>query len=260
MDTPSRSIPDTPENFPHLSHAPITEAVLELRVLSDVQWSEEAVIAALTPQMTLYKKPRSARLRSVQFQLSPGQEAKVKEQDLGWQGLQFESEDGRQIAKFQADAFSFSRLKPYEGWEQFQDEALRLWFAYSQLVHPSEIQRMGVRFINKFDIQGRINLQDYFRGFPEDLPHLDLTFAGFLHHDIRMVPGGIFGINVIKTAQPPEVSSSGVSLILDIDVYTLKSLEPSPELLQERLAECRLWKNRCFFGIITDTIKQQLQE
>ena len=52
------------------------------------------------------------------------------------------------VAQFTRNGFVFSRLKPYEGWETFEAEAKRLWCIYRELAEPSEVQRLGVRFIN----------------------------------------------------------------------------------------------------------------
>ena len=137
---------------------------------------------------------------------------------------------------------------------------MQLWKIHRALAKPSDIQRLGVRFINRFPVSGeRVRIDDYFRGFPDDLPELNLTLAGFLHRDILTVPGHHYAINVIKTVQPPEAQGKESALILDIDVYTGQPFQAEAEIVQERLAEMRWLKNKSFFGIITSNLLNKLR-
>ncbi|MBI1803382.1 MAG: TIGR04255 family protein [Ignavibacteriae bacterium] len=256
MDQAPQSYIDTSEKFPHLSRAPITEAVIEIRGRASLPWNETDILTKLKQLLTGYPEHRSVQGFSSQLQWTPGQEPKVDSQNLGWQGWQFTSADKSHITKFQLDLFSFSRLKPYENWQLFSAEALRLWEIHFELAQPSEIQRLGVRFINRFPIIGekRVQLEDYFRGFPDDLREMNLTRVGFLHHDIFAVPGSIYAMNLIKTVQPPEGQGNEFALILDIDVYTQQPFGPKSELLKQRLVEIDVLKNKAFFGIITEDL------
>ena len=224
------------EEFPRLSRALIREAVIEIRARASVPWNEAELLRKLKLQLPEYPKHRSGF--ASQFHISAGKEPKVATKDLGWQGLEFTSADKKHIAKFHVELFSFSRLYPYENWAQFTNEAMRLWKIHRELAKPSDIQRLGVRFINRIPISGeRVRIDDYFRGFPDDLPELNLTLAGFLHHDILAVPGHRYSMNIIKTVQPPEAQGKESALILDIDVYTGQPFQEGTEIVQERLAE-----------------------
>ena len=244
------------EQFPHLSKAPITEAVVEIRARGSVQWKETEILNKLKLKLPEYPSYRSGR--AFEVQLKPEQEQKVASKDLGWQGLQFKSSDERHIAKFQQDLFSFSRLHPYGNWEQFTGEALRLWSIHFELSKHLEIQRLGVRFINRFTFsEKRIKLEDYFRAFPDDLAAMNLIRIGFIHHDTFAIPGNLYAMNVIKTVQPSDEPDNEPALILDIDTYTLQPFEPKVELIKQRLDEIHHLKNKAFFGIITKELTER---
>ena len=86
------------------------------------------------------------------------------------------------IAQFNKDAFVFSRLNPYEDWERFSGEALRLWGIYCELLKPSEVRRVGLRFINRVVVkQTRVELADYYKYSPETLKELNWPLTGYLH-------------------------------------------------------------------------------
>jgi uncharacterized protein (TIGR04255 family) len=251
---------NTSGEFPHLSRAAISEAVIEIRARAGIPWNEEELLAKLSPQLTGYPTHQSTRGFIGQFQVSPGREPKVASKDLGWQGLQFTSADKKQVVKFQVDLFSFSRLHPYQRWKQFVADALRLWEIHKEVARPPEIQRLGVRFINRFPLtEKQVRVDEFFKGFPDDLQELNLVLAGFLHHDTLMVPGHPYAMNIIKTVQAPDASGRGTAFVLDIDVFTQQPFEGKSEMLQQKLAEIRWLKNKAFFGIVTQKLMENLQ-
>jgi uncharacterized protein (TIGR04255 family) len=252
---------DLSEKFPHLTRAPITEAVIEIRARTSKPWNEAETLATLKQRLVQYPSHVSARGFEHKFQVSPTQEAKVDSKDLGWQGHDFRSADSKQIVKFHLNSFSFSRLNPYDNWERFTNEALRLWKIHRELSQPLEVQRLGVRFINRIPITGgKIELGKYFKEFPQDLKDLNLSLTGFLHHNMFAVPKYPYAINLIKTLQPGEVSGvNESSLILDIDVYTQNPFEAIDEKIEDKLAEMRWLKNKSFFSIITEQLIKKLQ-
>jgi uncharacterized protein (TIGR04255 family) len=76
-------------------------------------------------------------------------------------GLKFTGEDGVHVAQFNRDSFLFSRLGRYESWEQFRGEAKRLWRIYSIAAGNPQVNRVGVRYINKLYIPDGAVIEDY---------------------------------------------------------------------------------------------------
>lgn len=237
------------EEFQHLPHAPIVEAAIEVRTRAEGTWEEEAITEQVKGRLPEYPKVQS-QTRFVQ-EITLGTAPSAKSQNAGWQGLTMNSGDGRQTVQFNRDSFIFGRLKPYENWPRFFDEALRLWNAYVEVAHPTELQRIGLRFINQIELPlQEARFEDYIQPAPAPPQNLDLPFHGFMHHDVLSVPGHPYAINVIRTIQTqPNVDTYAV--ILDIDVFTLQPFQLRETLLQERLPEMRWLKNKAFFGSVT---------
>jgi uncharacterized protein (TIGR04255 family) len=248
---------DPSEEFSHLSRAPIVEAVLEIRSRAEAPWEEQAILNLLKSELPEYPSALSQREVRHELTMGPGQPTESKLQDLGMKGFRFESSDKRQIVQFNRDGFVFSRLAPYEGWEKFSGESLRLWEMYSTLAKPSQIQRLGLRFINRIPLIPQHDTLDYYLvAPPEKSPELDFPLVAFLHRDSFSVPGLPYIVNLVKTVQPQQtLGGPGPSLILDIDVVS-----DQPFLLNEglegRVIEMGWLKNKFFFGNIT----QQLLE
>lgn len=241
------------ESFPHLPRAPIVEAVIEIRARAQTPWEEPAISACLKPKLPDY--PAAHAQHEFREEVTVDQQGKTEHvhHDLGLKGLRFQSADKLHVVHFNRDGFVFSRLQPYDHWEQFSGEAIRLWQLHCELAKPCEIERLGLRFINRILIAAEeVRLEDYLKVSPQAPPGLDLAFAGFIHHDTLVVPGHEYGVNLIRTIQPQVPDGGGIGVILDIDVYTTQPFEFEAGLLKHRLAEMRWLKNKVFYGSITD--------
>lgn len=245
---------DTAEQFPRLAHAPIAEAVIDIRARAEALWDESSVRERLAPLLQAYPKIESQTEFEHQMQFGPGQDMVQTHRDLGWKGLRCESADHVHIAQFNRDGFVFSRLRPYDHWEQFQGEAMRLWKVYRDLARPSAIQRLGLRFINRIDLPlGGFRPDDYLHMPAEVLKGLPLSRVGFFHRDVLGVPGYPYMVAIVRTVQPMQVAGSKrFALLLDIDVFSAEPFEVRDDLLMQRLAEMRWLKNKAFFGSITE--------
>jgi uncharacterized protein (TIGR04255 family) len=245
---------DIAEQFDRLSHAPIAEAVIEVRARAEVPWEESTVRERLIPLLSAYTQIESQREFEHALQVGPGQETVQTHRDLGWRGLRCESADHLHIAQFNRDGFVFSRLRPYDHWEQFHGEAIRLWGIYQDIAHPLGVQRLGLRFINRIDLAlDGPGPEDHLHMPTEALKGLPLSRAGFFHRDVLGVPGYPYIVTIVRTVQPMQAGGSKVfGLLLDIDVFTTEPFDVQSDLLTQRLIEMRWLKNKAFFGSITE--------
>src|SRR5213592_3830997 len=113
---------DVAEEFPHLPKAPIVEAVIDIRARSEAAWEEPAVRSQAEEKLEGYAFLDSQRMIEHQVKMEMGKPPEQILRELGWRGLRFKSEDDRHICQFNRDGFVFSRLRPYEDWEQLQSE------------------------------------------------------------------------------------------------------------------------------------------
>jgi uncharacterized protein (TIGR04255 family) len=248
---------DLKEEFPHLSKAPIVEAALDIRVVPSVKWDETSLQSELKQRLPDF--PKVENMRQTRYQITPGQPDSPKVEDFGCIGFKLHSSDKLHIAQFNKGAFVFSRLQPYENWQQFSGEALRLWVIYCKLLKPKEVTRIGLRFINRIAIkQEKVELADYYKYPPKSLEELNWTLTGYLHHDVMQIPETSYAVNLIKTVQ--NVPGAGeIGLILDIDVFTGEGFEYNELHLKRFLEEMRWVKNKIFFSSLTDKVIQELK-
>jgi uncharacterized protein (TIGR04255 family) len=223
----------------HYPHAPITEAIIDLRVQpapsSDAaRWQQvcEAVAAEYPACNQLFEAVG-------QFELRPGNDpaASARQSLIGYRAT---SVDGKQILQARRTGFTLSRLAPYDRWEPFRDEARRLWTIYREVTAPVTVIRLAVRTINRIDIPSdRVELQEYFRTLPEVSADLPQKLDGFflqLRLPYPDLPGqALINQTIISPARPDVIS-----VVLDIDL--VRSHEP-PQ------AEDEIWR---FFEVLHD--------
>jgi uncharacterized protein (TIGR04255 family) len=246
------------ESFENLAHAPISEAVLQIRGRATNAWAEATVLGAIKAQLPNYTQIDSQRVQQITLLNTKDSASPVV--DLGWSGAIARTKDALRVANFQRDAFSFSRLAPYETWESFSEEAFRLYQMHLNLAKPAEVQRVGLRFINQFPVPATgFELTDYFTEPPSAHAGLPLERGVFFHQDTFGVPGHPYRVTVIRTFQPPINQLGSImppKLILDIDVFTEGPQLINIAQLRIQLQEMRWIKNKVFFGSLTpSTIK-----
>jgi uncharacterized protein (TIGR04255 family) len=236
----------------HLPHAPIVEALVDLRVKTRADFDIEAVASAHAQLQAAY--PRKEEMRAVELQViqAHGQPAAQRCQDLGKLGFRFISEDGRQIAQFRRDGFTFNRLAPYPSWEDVFGEASRLFRIYRNVVPGEEVTRIAVRYINRLLLPASLSELRLFLTAPPSIPGgLNVELDAFLSRITVHSPEGGLTAHLTQTTQPAVVEEK-LPVILDIDAFELGAFPPLADSLLLRFAALRKFKNEIFFTSLTE--------
>ena len=251
---------ETTEKFPHLRKAPIVEAVIDFRAKPTVQCEQKQFETYFKSEFKDY--PAVQIHNQVNYHLKPGavEAPELAKATSSWRGLAFHSADKLKIAQCQLDGFSFSRLAPYEHWEAFEEEALQLWQKYCALTKPVEIERIGVRFINRIEIDSQGgDLGNYLVNAPRSWDSFPVPFAGFMHSDTFSVPDTNYLIHVIRALQPGDAISVKPAIILDADIFTQTPQKIDDGLVKTKLAEIRWLKNKIFFASLASGLLESFK-
>ena len=137
---------------------------------------------------------------------------------------------------------------------------MRIWGLHASLGRPSEIERIGLRFINRIQLPGgKIDLGDFLETAPKPPRDVNLPIIEFLHKDSFVVPDTSFQINIVRTLQrPSNPETRNYAIILDIDVYSHEAISPDTDTIKERLDYMRKLKNHVFVGSITSALYDNL--
>ncbi|MFL5245107.1 MAG: TIGR04255 family protein [Gemmataceae bacterium] len=243
---------DLSKQFPHLAAAPIVEAVIQWNARAQLPFEPDALQKRLESLLPGYPNREPQYHHEFLFQglVAENQPQSTSSHQGGWHGFRVSTADKHYIAQITRDGLVLSRLHPYEDWQRFSAEALRVWKVYLQLAAPSEVQRLGVRFINRI-ASARIDTLNEYLNEPPTCP---MPLKDFLYQSTYEVPGQPFLIRVVKTMQAGISGASEESgLILDIDVGTTKAIACDEEALREPLSKMRWLKNKFFFDLLTDS-------
>jgi uncharacterized protein (TIGR04255 family) len=236
----------------HLRHAPITEALVDLRAAPTVEFGGADVLDRLKSAVSdLYPKYSERRAFEAQLEIRRGPALAPKGTDKGLHGHFFESEDGRNIAQFRIDGFTYNRLAPYTNGESVINEALRLWELHVEVARPLMVSRVALRYINTLALPAQADI-------PAFLAHVPAAPAGspgraqsFLTRIETLDPDS--GRRVITTqALAPGMPPDRVNVVIDIDAFQMGDFGVSPAALRPTLDELRELKNAVFFGSITE--------
>lgn len=254
MSTPAPFKIDHSVRFEHLQMAPIVEAVIDFRTRAEASWIESDIGSRLKSEVPDY--PQVQRLESMSFtaQLdasgssNTGPALSTTHEDHGWLGFRMNSQVGKRIAQFTRNGFSFSQLAPYTDWQRFKSEAIRLWGIHQTLSGCTEVQRIGVRFINRLEVpQDGLDFGNYFLDFAGVPQGMDV--ASFLHTHTMGVPGKAYWVKRIQTFQPPQPQSADkLPLLLDIDAFCPEPCATNSDTIDERLSDLQWLKNYVFFN------------
>ena len=134
------------EEFPHLSHAPVVEAVIDIRAQAGGPFEEEPVRLALEPRLPGFSFLDSQREFHHEVKIADGRPPEQCFSDLGWRGIRFQSDDRKKIVQFNRDGFVSSRLEPYTDWTSFAAEAISVWQVFLEVAKPVANNPVGLRY------------------------------------------------------------------------------------------------------------------
>jgi uncharacterized protein (TIGR04255 family) len=244
----------------HYPNAPITEALIDLRIthaqdfsVDDLGKMGEAIADRYPIQEPMY-------FHSGQLAFQQDEDPVQVETTHEHVGFRCISQNKQQILQARRDGFTFSILAPYDRWETFRDEARRLWELYRSAAKVENITRTAVRYINRIDVPiattPMVRVEDFLRTYPvipSNWPYEDLQ-SYFMQLQIPQVDLG--GMIVINQATAPPPNPETTSILLDFDLFRTQYEEPWPAdndaAVWAFLEQLHDRKNEYFEGSITD--------
>ncbi len=244
------------DNLPTLkfSHPPIVEAIVDI----DCDMPPAMDLAALEGRG---KELFSERYPKFRAQLTQEHQSK---QEIGAvpempvrqsvNALQFLHDDEKQLAQVRVLGFSFNRLAPYSGLDDYLPEIERAFGLFVSLAAPVQIRAIRLHYINRILLplsNKRVELEEYIKLGPRLPDEERLTFSGFLnqHAVVEAVTGN--QANIVLTTQPP--AADQLPLIFDIEATSAGNADPGDwPWIETRIQSLRRLKNHIFVNTLTD--------
>lgn len=238
-----------------LERPPITEALVDIRLVSE-QPIDLARLAPLREEFRdTFPNVDERRWLQGEFRYEAGKLLPATTRDR-FHGLWLKTADESRIVQFRTDGFTFNNvgLGRYVGGDVLLSEALRLWSRYAEVVSPSGVIRVALRYLNRLDLPLRAG--DEFTKYltsppqlPEGAPQLVSNFLS------RIVAHDGTGATAIVT-QKLDAGKEPIPVVIDLDVSFAQEIAPTTDALRPYFDTLRDLKNRTFFSLITEeTVK-----
>jgi uncharacterized protein (TIGR04255 family) len=226
------------ETYPHLSKAPINEAILEILV--------DPPITENIRELGTYTKTVSELQGSIRENKTL---QNVRRVDIGY----LYNDANHKVIQVRLNGFSFSITnKQYNNWDSFSLEAKRFWEIYLSHFKPESIVKISLRFINQIDIPLPIrDFEDFLKTKPEIGASIPSSLESmFMQLNIRDQENDA-NISITETFNPP--NNETLPFLLDIDVQKEAKLPcNSSDVLWKNFLVLRGIKNKVFFNSITE--------
>jgi uncharacterized protein (TIGR04255 family) len=239
----------------HLTHAPITEAVIDLRVEIREETDASSLNAELIERETGYRRigPLVAGELGITVDFESGASPEVSQESVRTLGARYHSADDKYVALLSVQGFTFSRLTPYEDWPTLATEAHRIWDVYARSLEPRAVTRVATRFINdlQLPLKDGTTFENYLEG-PFGLS--DPAFReinGFLLQYSGHDPETEATVRCTQALRPGRHDGI-LPVVVDIDVYRPHRFSFDDKGFWPYLDRLRDVKNRVFFSLLTE--------
>jgi uncharacterized protein (TIGR04255 family) len=244
---------DVMQTARHYSRAPITEAIIDLRVTLPDGFSVDDLADIHPDIIDRFPTKEPIHTGSLLFQTGPSIKIDASKEH---HGFLFRSEDGLRIFQATLSGFTFNRLAQYDTWEEFSSDARHLWEIYMRICQPSSVTRAAVRFINRLDLPGpALDFKDYLRTVPEVSTDLPQGLSAYFMQ-LQIPQEDLNCMLIINEAFTPPTSPELVSVILDFDLFREHNWQSDDEDIWRFLEKLRHRKNLAFEASITDKTRR----
>jgi uncharacterized protein (TIGR04255 family) len=237
----------------HLNNAPITEAIIDIRVKLSSKFKVESFLELKKTIGDRFPKVEERKLFSGQLRFKKRRPQPPAAEYHGVQGYFFRSVDDKKVAQFRFDGFTFSLLKPYTLWVEMFTEARELWELYSGIAQPEVVTRLAVRYVNHINIPLPVDdLSDYFTAPPKIPDNIQGIISGFLSKIVVYDQGLDIATNIVQALEKSIKPDKHITVVLDIDSYKTGDFNVNNDKMWDIFANLHNIKNQIFFNSITD--------
>lgn len=239
------------------SNPPIVEAVCEFRFSKDTPW--DMVVPGL-----LYEKIRSEfpirepkMIQDININLNNN---KIEPVLNPHERIIFKNIDKNILVQVDNNLLAINHLKPYPTWTKFQPLIISTFKKLSGVVVFKQIQRIGLRYINRIEIpEPQIELEKYFKFKPDLGDKLPQDVGNFMLH-CELPHKAINADCDIKFTNAIPAVNNKSAFILDIDFYLTKPLTAAIDDITKWIESAHTNVENIFEGCITDNLRKEFME
>ena len=141
--------------------------------------------------------------------------------------------------------------RPYQGWDNFKESTLMNISSLTDILSNTKVERISIRFINRFSFENFDNPQDYFKTLISSSEESQLPYP-LRQYGFRLlmdVPNT--DIYSIVNQNVENERANSFIYTFDIDVLDRQNLIFDKDTLSENMENLRIVKNEIFFDNVT---------
>lgn len=240
-------------------HAPITEAVIEIKFASPVKDADLEKVGADYKAHYVQEQPVSSYLLGVGLPVKKGVRPVIADCDEKV-GRRLLSKDATQCLMLWPTSFMVAQLAPYRNWEDFFGRFTRDWEIWKKAIGYKEIVRVGVRYINRIDIPTTdpvVEHEKYLSIYPHLPNRFETVVAYATQVQIHLAEIDCL-LTINSSSLPPQAAPvlGKASFFVDIDIANETKPPQKDEELFELLGKIRKEKNTVFEACVTDVARE----
>lgn len=233
-------------DYPHLSNAPIIEAVIDFRFLPALNIEHNKIGELQEAIINEYPIKQENKEFQLGFVVGPEQTTQQTISD-SVVGYRFENADKKYVFMATKNGFSLSKLAPYEDWNTFLIEAKKISEVYFGILGHQNISRTAVRYVNVIEItEDKADFDEYLVAgpkVPEGLPNVVSEFL--IRNVIPCIKHKAFVTIAQAYGESDQIGKAKV--VLDIDAVCSEEYDSNTGRQWELLNILRTLKNNAFF-------------
>lgn len=240
--------------FQQLSKPPITEAVVDFRVKLQDRINVDILkkVEDHLDKKYTSKGPNRKVSATLQVDANDSENPQLLSTN-NIVGYSFESSDKHYLIQLNLEGITISRLNGYTSWDELVEELANVYATYKEIVGEFVITRTAVRYINKLTVPLQyLDFDDYLTVAPQVPKGLPQVMSEFVTRTVTPVDEERATVIFMQALQPNFEPVDGISVIIDIDVFSEEQYSSEDAIRSVMLDKLRKLKNKTFFSSITE--------
>jgi uncharacterized protein (TIGR04255 family) len=241
-----------------LSHAPVQEAVIDIRFDPPLP---SDLVTTLAQDFSSKHEGAIQDLWETEFQIQGPDEggATSTRQVARPVGKRIDLQSSHHVVQLRTTGFMCARLAPYDSWETMSEVASAIWQPYLASGRAKTIRRLAVRYVNALSLPMPVDdFEDFLVCAPNVPASLPQTVSTFMSRIQIVEPETLDFATVTQVSEGVSPDGKNLRVVFDIDAYNATPFDATDsERIHQTLNRLRDFKNNVFFSYLTDATLEQ---
>jgi len=246
-----------PNEHPSFKTPTINEALCELHFLreSGKEWDSAWYGDLFKRVITDY--PRMEPNEILEVGVAVGPDGVLQSARRIGLRMQYHHKDRKHLFQLSDGVFTVNELAPYPGWDTFIADIERGWQLFSEIVHPTGLARIGLRYINEIPKEQPDEPVSRWLAPTEYIPAQILSARERFHSRLQVPVGADHRlvVTIAELEQPDRTRS----ILFDIDTILNVRVTADWAAIRARLTDLHETAWKVFRGSITPDLNARLE-